>query len=650
MQFFRRLVRSKVGGFIALGFLLLMAFAFVSGDITGSGGLGVIGPSAGNVATVGRQTVTVNDLQSRTQRIFERFRQDRPELTMPQFLAQGGLNQVLDELITVKALIAYGEKHGIRISKKLIDAEIARIPAFADATGNFSESQFRAVLSQQRVSEKELRDDLAGQIIRQHLLQAAAAGSRTPESMVPPYSAMLIEQRVGEMLAIPSQAFAPTQPATEAQLRSYYSAHPDDFTLPEQRKLRYILIDRARFDAQAVPTEADIAAAYKSRAAEYAPRQSRTLSQLIVPTEAQARDLAAKAAGGATLGALASAAGLATTPIADVDQAQLAAQTNADTAKAAFAAAKGKIVGPVRLPLGWALLHVEDVKTSTGKSLEQARAELIPLLKADKAKTLFAKFVDDIDGKLGEGATLAEVAKTAGLQITETPLITGEGRALRNPEYQPDPALDPIVKQGFSMTAGDDPQVVQVKADEAVAVVTPGDIVPSGPPPFAEVRNAVDAAWKLSQGAQRARAAADKVIAALAKGVPVDEALKQAGVVNQPRQPLAVRRIELQQQQGRVPPAVQTLFTMRAGTAKLVPMENNLGYLVVRLEKIVPEDPRANAGLMNSTRAGLANVLGQEYAVQLIGAIQKELSVSRNAAAIASVDKALREANGAAAE
>lgn len=648
MQFFRRLVRSKIGQSLALALLLVIGFAFAAGDITGSGGLSVIGPSSATVAEVGDRSVTVNEVQTRVQRFYERYRQEQPELTMAQFLAQGGLRQVVDEMIAVKALIAYGERHGMRVSKKLVDAEIARTPAFADATGAFSETQFRSLLAQQRISEKELREDFAGQIIRQHLLMPAAAGARTPEAMVPPYAAMLIERREGQMFAIPSAAFAPARAATDAELKAYYGAHPDDFAIPEQRKLRYVLYGRERFDAQSAPTEAEIAAAYKSRAAQYAARDTRDFSQLILPTQAQARDIAAKAGGGRSLVDLAREAGLSAARSEGVDQAALAGSTSAEAAKAAFAARKGQVVGPFRTALGWALIRVEDVRTIPGKTLEQARAELVPLLRAEKARQLFADFVNDLDGKLGDGATLAEIAKSTNGQVVETPLLTGEGRNLRDPGYTPDAAVQALLKPGFAMSPSDDPQIVSVKPDEQVAVIAPGDVVAAGPPPLAEIRAAVEAGWRLAQGAAKAREAATKVAALVNRGTAPEEALRQAGVTNVAPEPLSVRRIELNQQRGQVAPPLRALLTMRLNSAQMLPMERNLGFIVVRLARITPEDPRGNASLMQSTRAGLANVLGGEYTLQLMSAIEKDLKVTRNPTAIAAVEKALRDANGAA--
>ena len=636
MNFFRRMLGSKIGGFIAAAFLGVIALAFIIGDMTGSGGLNVFGPSDGEVARVGDQTLTVSELQSRTQLVFERMREQRPELTMDQFLAEGGLRRVADELIASKALIAYGDKHGMRISKALIDAQIAGNPAFVDATGNFSETVFRQLLAQRGINEKEFREDIKSQILQQQMLSAVGAGARTPESMVPPYAAMLLEERSGELFAVPSAAFAPKTPPSDAQLQAYYRANPAQFTVPEQRRLRYATIDLARFEAAATPTDAELATAYKSKAATYQARQSRDMSQLILTTETAAKDAAAKAKAGQSLNDVARGLGLSATRIDGVDQSQLASQTNADIAKAAFAAAKGGVVGPLRSPLGWAVLRVDEVREVAGKTLEQAKAELIPEVRTAKQKQLFSAFVNDLDGKLGEGTPLTELAKTNNLTITETPLIIKDGRALKDPAYKPDPAVAALLTQGFAMSADDDPQVVSIKPDEQAAILAVADVVPAGPPPFAEVKAAVQIAWALSEGAGKARQAATQLTAELSKGT-------------EPAAAIAKLSIPVQRQTGKNAPPLEALFTIKTGAAKLLPMERNEGFMVVRLEKITPKDPNSVPQLLASTRAGLGNVLGGEYARQFLIAVQKDMNVERNATAMATVEKALRDANGGGA-
>ena len=42
--------------------------------------------------------------------------------------------------------------------------------------------------------------------------------------------------------------------------------------------------------------------------------------------------------------------------------------------QANYAAAKGGVIGPIRSPLGWAVLRIEEVREVPGKTLEQAKA------------------------------------------------------------------------------------------------------------------------------------------------------------------------------------------------------------------------------------------------------------------------------------
>lgn len=650
MKFFRRLLGSKIGGFIAAGFLGIIALAFVLGDVTGSGGVNMFGPSTGEVVTIGNKSITVNELQTRTQMVFERMREENPELTMDKFLADGGLRRVLDDLINSRALVAYGEKNGVRISKALVDAQIASNPAFVDATGNFSESVFRQLLAQRRISEKDLREDILAQLIQAQMLAPIGAGARTPQAMVPPYAAMLVEERSGELIGIPSAAFAPATPPPDAELQGWFRANAGQFTVPEQRKLRYALVNLARFEAAATPTEAELAQAYKAKADQYRSRQSRDLSQLILTSESAAKEAAAKAKQGQSLADVAKAMGLSASRIDGADQSQLASQTSADIARAAFAATKGSVVGPFRAPLGWAVLRVEDVREVVGKTLEQAKAELAPEIRSTKAKQAFSEFINELDGKLGDGESLTELARARQLTIVETPLITKGGQSLKDAAFKPDATVSALLEQGFSMSPDDDPQIASVKADEEAAILAVAEVIPAGPPPFAEVKSAVQVAWGLSKGAERARQIATQLAAEAGRGGDVGAILAKLGVTQAERKPITAKRADISQQDGRIAPPMLALFSVKVGGTRMLPLENNQGFVVVRLDRITPNDPTRVPQLLASTSAGLSNVLGTEYARQFLAAVQKELSVTRNESAIAAVEAALRQANGTAAQ
>src|SRR3546814_11995262 len=104
----------------------------------------------------------------------------------------------------------------------------------------------------------------------------------------------------------------------------------DLFTIPEQRQLRYILIDRARFEKNAAPSDADIQLYYTENKANYAAREERTLEQVIIHTQASAQTIADKVKVGTRLAASANHDGPALATLSDTSHQQChAAVTNA---------------------------------------------------------------------------------------------------------------------------------------------------------------------------------------------------------------------------------------------------------------------------------------------------------------------------------
>ena len=91
LQFFRSLLGSKVGAAVALGFLVLIAVAFASGDIANTGSFG--GVAGGDrAATVGKDRVDTSSLSQSATAALERMKEQDPTMSMQGFLAAGGLD------------------------------------------------------------------------------------------------------------------------------------------------------------------------------------------------------------------------------------------------------------------------------------------------------------------------------------------------------------------------------------------------------------------------------------------------------------------------------------------------------------------------------------------------------------------------------
>lgn len=640
ISIFRRYINSRVGIAIGALFLGMIGIAFVLGDIEHkeSGSWSLFGSD--RVAKVGGSGIGAQDLQAGVQRDFENARRMQPGLTIANYLNEGGLEATLGRLISFLAIERFTADEGVHISKRLVDGQIAGISAFHDASGKFSQQKYDQLIAAQGLTDKELREGLTKDLLRNMLTGPAGFGVTLPDSLALPYASLLLEQRTGSIAIVPSQALAPTGDPKDADLAAFYKTNAKLFTIPEQRKLRYAIVDVERFAGAATPSDAEIATYYARNKARYAASETRAIEQLILPTEA-----AARAALGKPLAQSAKAAGLEVATIPAASRADLARATSDAVAAAAFVAEQGQVAGPVKSAFGWAVFRVSAVNRKAAVTLDAARADIVKELTAQKQAQLLTDFAAKLENQSDDGATFDEIVKDNGLAVVETPLVVADGKSPENMAFQGGADLPVVLKVGFSMEADDEPQMAQITANQRYAFVDVADIVAPAPPPLAKVRELVVAQYKLSQGAKRARAVADKIKAAADRGTPLAAAIAQAGVPLPAAQPVSAMRGDLLNPERRPPAQLALLFAVPQGTVKVMPAGGERGYFVIRLDSITPGDAKKVAGLVDKVRKDLSPVYADEYARQLISAVEREVGVKRNAKAIAQATRSLRGAS-----
>jgi peptidyl-prolyl cis-trans isomerase D len=564
---------------------------------------------------------------------------------MKEFIAAGALNTVLDRIIDGAALSVFGAKHGIAASPRLIDSELAKIPAFQGPDGKFSQTAYRNLLQQRGLNEPAIRQEIADGLTARQILVPAAAGAKLPRELALRYAALLTERRAGTIAFLPSAAFAPPGEPPAAELATYYSAHRNSYIRPERRVIRYVVFDDTALKSVPAPTEAEIAQRYSTSKALYAPSESRRLTQLVLPTEAAAKAVQAELAAGKTLEAAAAAKGLATATLGPATRDGLVKQTNGDVAAAVFAAAQGKLAGPVKAPLGWALLRVDAVIRNPGKSLDQARSEITTALAAEKKRAAVSDFAAKIEEELGNGNSLGDVAKQLSLTVQESPPLVADGRVYADPVKTAPPVLARVVQTAFAMEREGQPQLAEVVPGKQFLVFDVARIDASAAAPIAEIRADVIADYKLDKGSAAARVAAGKVQAALKKGTDVAAALAALGVPLPPVQRLDLSRKDIADEKGQIPPPLGLMFAMAQGTSKALGGQRNSGWYLVSLEKIMPNPIAADDPQIGQWGKQLGDLASREYQAQLRTAIRAEVKIKKNQTAIDAVVRQLTGGN-----
>ena len=639
ISFFRRFFASKIGLPIVLAFLALMALAFAASDITGSTFGGVSGGD--RLAVVGGEGIPISELPVAANVALDQVRAQNPTLTMPEFVAEGGLDEVIDQLIDRFAVGEYGRRYGLRAGENLVNSEILKIPAFQGVTGNFDEQTYLAALRSRNLSDATFRRDLQDGLLEQQLLRSAVAAPQLPEKIARQYAALVLEKRKGEIALIPSAAFAPAGNPSDAQLAAWYKDNRTQFIRPERRTLRFAVFGADTLKVNATPTAAEIAERYKRDAAKYAASEKRAVTSFVVPTQDAAKALAARIAGGASLETVAREAGFTASSSEAREREAMAGATSFAFAQAAFKAAQGGVIEPAQGTLGWYVARLDRIERTPARSLAQATPEITQQLTSEKRVAAIADLVAEIEGEVDGGTALAEVAKAYDLKVETTPALLANGRAFGKPEVQIVPQLVPVLQTAFQMEESE-PQLAEVVPGEQFVIFEVARVEEASAPPLAEVKDAAIAGWKRAQGAILAKQAAERILAKVRGGTPLAAAMAAENKPGFEREVIDLERRQLlAQQRGRIAPPLVLMFSMAEGTAKTLEAPRDIGWYIVDLEDISTLPLDQEGQMIAQTRQQLGQTLSEEYRSQATAAMRKELGVTRNDNAIAAVRRQL---------
>ena len=640
---FRRLSKSTVGTAIMALFLVAIIASFALADVKGILSGGGFGGGADSLVRVGSEKVSDRDITRAMDRRLSQAREQNPEATYASIA--GDFDQLLSALVDAETLEAFADKFGFTLSKRLVDAQIANIPAAKGLNGQFSEQSYAAFLNQQRITDQEVRMIITNGLLQQLIIAPAVVNARAAVGMATPYASLLLEAREGEVAFVPLEAFRAGLNPTQAAIQAFYAANQRRYMVPEQRVLRIAKIGADQV-AGVQPSDKEIADYYNANRAQYAPKDTRTISQAVAPDQATANAIVQRLRSGQTFATAAAPAGFTAQDIALGAQTreQFTTVVGARIAGAAFSANEGAIVGPIQSENGWHVIKIDRIQREGGKTVAEARAEISAKLATDKRKAAMENIVNTVQDAIDAGGSFTEAAAAGKLAIVETPPITADGRSPANAGYNLPPELAPALKAGFELAENDEPLIETLPNDAGYALVAPARVIAAAAAPLASIRDRVTQDWIGDQASQRAKQLAQTIAGKAARGSLVEAARGTPVPVRV--EPVKGRRIQLSQFQGKVPPPLTMLFSLGQGKVRTVAGDQGEGIYVVKVNKIISGNALTRPTLITQTQQGMQNSLSQEYGAQFLNAMRQTVGVKRNEKAIASTKQRITGSGG----
>jgi peptidyl-prolyl cis-trans isomerase D len=392
---------------------------------------------------------------------------------------------------------------------------------------------------------------------------------------------------------------------------------------PETRKITYVWLTPDSLKDQVQIDEATLKKAYDDRKAEFNIPEKRLVARLVYPTADEAKKAKARLdAHEVSFEDLVKERGLA---IDNVDLGEVTVEELGAAGPAVFALKEPGVVGPLDSDLGPALFAMNGTLEAQITTFDEARADLRDEVALDRARRLVADKSGSIEDILASGATLADVAKEAGMTLGHIDFNSESEGDISAYEAFRKAALA-ATPDGFpTLTALDDGGVFALQLDK---------IEPSVVKPLDEVRDQVVKDWTEDQTHKALLVLAPEQMAPLDNGVT----LEKLGLVTTHLDDFA-RNGFLQDTE---PAVAKTVFNMTAGTHQMIDANGKI-YLVT-LDALTPADLNSAAvkAQRDQIRQSLSQSIGRDVFDLYSKAVLSGMDVSMDQGAINAVNAQLQ--------
>jgi len=587
---------------IVLGGLLLiicaaMVITLVPGGVGSAFGFGA--PPRGVVARVGGEDVTTLEVQREARQM---LRQQMPKagaqaaMLLPFFASRAA-----DNLINRKVLLVEAERLGLRVNDEELRDELqhGRYAQVFFPDGKFiGQDEYEARLRQADISVPEFEQEVKSEILFDKLRNLVTASAAVTDAEVRKEFERRNTKVKFDYAVLRKDDLLKSIHPSDTELKAFYERNKATYnnSIPEKRKLRYVVLETAKVEAQTQVTPDDLQAYYDQHRDEFRVPEQVNVRHILIKTplpgpdgkvdtkgaeeaRKKAEDVLKQIKAGGNFAELAKK--YSEDPGSAKNGGSLGwigkGRTVPEFEKAAFSLPKGGTSDLVQSSYGFHIIHVDDKQDAHLKTLDEVKDQIQSVIKQQKA----ARAADSLASALltqARTAGLDKAAATRDLQVISTDFVSrtdslpGIGNS---PEF---------MNAAFEQREKSPPDQVQLPQGVVVYEVTA--IKPPATPTFEEIRSRVETEFKNERVAallsQKTKELSDRAKAEH----DLKKAAKEVGAT--------VKTTDFVLPDGQVPdlgnlsgPAA-VIFSMKPGEIS-GPIENgNIGAVLSLLEKQEP--------------------------------------------------------------
>jgi peptidyl-prolyl cis-trans isomerase D len=605
-------LRKLMENWVARVFFVLLFLVFVFWGI--SNVVTLIGSNSA-VAHVGGKPVDISLLQAEYQKALTQAMQSnraQPDLAAREQIAQTAMTSVLRQQV----LSLEEQRLGVVVPDSVLRQNITSVPVF-QTNGVFDQAKFAQVLQENGSSPDQflslLRRDLSGNQVVQSLI----AGVASPQVLNDQIFAFVSEQRTAEQVVISAAAQkAPVLPP-DPVLQRYWRNHPAQFTAPEYRKVKIVILSPQTLSAAQPVSDAEIQAAYNATYGQQITAPTRSVQVITAPDQASAARLATLWTTGASWKAMQAAAAKAGGSGVELDNATQVQIPSQALGNAVFAAAPNTVSAPLQGGTGYFVFDVINATAGGAPPLSQVSAQIRQQIQLQKAQVQVNQDVDNVQDALAGQTPLDQLPGNLGLVAVEGTLDANGNTADGSPAPIPGGASlrSAIITAIFAAHVGDPAQLIN-GPDGGYFAFTLDSITPPAVEPYDSVKQKVAAAWIQDALLREAEVKAANLLQAVNSGQSLDAAASAAGYPVSMLPPVSRNTTP----NGVSNTMVQILFSLKLGQATMT--QTTDGFSVAALTAINRPTPQDDAADATQVTQAMTKSLEDDTVASFIAGLQ----------------------------
>jgi peptidyl-prolyl cis-trans isomerase D len=407
---------------VILGLALGMLLFFVPGGNMGSD------TTDGPAATIDGNSISMREYLSANRKVFDRLRSREKNSIDIEALKSELPQRVLYDLINGKIRENMAKKFGIEVTPAEVQRAVKTYPAFQSQGQFVGVENYKATLALNNLSAAEFEEGLYQQLLEKKLHNIITDSLDVSDRDLREEFSRTNQKTQVDFVLLRKDEYKKRVHPTEAELKSYFEAHKDQYRIMERRRAQFLMIPAGQFLSGIAVSNQEIDAEWGKQPHS----EIMEAAHILFTVSAGAKDAEIKSKAEAILKRAKAGESFAALAMKYSDDKQSASRGGAlprfprgagrskEFEEAAFSLKTDEISDLVRMQDGYHIIKVLNRITPTKDS---NRAELTLILQSRGARTMAKQKAEEAVQLLGKQKDFNQVAAKLGVQpvIKEPP-------------------------------------------------------------------------------------------------------------------------------------------------------------------------------------------------------------------------------------